>query len=209
MIAIIGLRRFFWIIIAFLSVYLSLITFEYLSFKTDINFLLQKQKFIKDVWWMSAFYMHVTGSIVCLALGPFLFLPILRKKYLSLHRKLGKAYIFCVLLIASPSGLYMAFFANGGRLAQVGFTLLSILWISISYIAYQKIREKKVEEHKIWMIRSFALTFSAVMLRIWVPILSLDWGVPHSTTIWLTAWLSWIPNIIVAELIIRFGNKTV
>jgi hypothetical protein len=203
------LRRIFWGVVTFLAIYLSISTFEYLSFRTDINFLLQKKAFIKDIWWMSAFYMHVMGSLVCLGIAPFLFLPTFRKNYLDLHKQLGKAYIFCVLCVGAPSGLYMAFFANGGRLAQIGFTLLSILWIFITYTAYQKIIEKNIIAHKIWMIRSFALTFSAVMLRIWVPLLSYYYEMPHGTTIWVTAWLSWIPNILVAELIIRFQSKYV
>jgi hypothetical protein len=58
-----------------------------------------------------------------------------------------------------------------------------------------------------WMVRSYALTFSAVTLRAWVPILSLGFNVDHDYTVIITAWLNWIPNVIVGELLLKYFPK--
>ena len=52
------------------------------------------------------------------------------------------------------------------------------------------------------MIRSFALTFGAVLLRVYIPI-SQMMGIEFMTAYRAIAWLAWVPNLIVAELYIR------
>ena len=52
------------------------------------------------------------------------------------------------------------------------------------------------------MIYSYAACFAAVTLRIWLPILLKIFGdfiIAYS----IVAWLCWVPNIIVANLIVR------
>ncbi len=204
-------QRLFWLWVMVMSVFLSVITFEYFSFRTDINFLLAKQNFIHDIAWMSAFYMHISGSLVALGVAPFLFVPYFRKKYINTHRLLGKAYVFCILVIGFPSGLYMAFFANGGFWTQIAFVILSCLWSGSTFLAYKYVREGNILAHQRWMLRSFALTFSAVMLRLWVRLLSRELSdfveLEPQTVVVLTSWLSWIPNIIVGEIILYFYLK--
>lgn len=202
-----NLLRLVWIVFVFLAIALVIITAQYYSFRTDINFLLAKQDFITDIVWMSAFYMHITGSILCLAVGPFQFIPSLRKNYITLHQILGKIYVGSIFFLAAPSGLYMAVFANGGWGAQLGFTILSFLWFISTYLAYTTILKQDIKAHRKWMVRSFALTFSAVTLRLWTPILSISGILSHEATIVTTAWINWIPNIIIGEVLLRYFSK--
>jgi hypothetical protein len=51
------------------------------------------------------------------------------------------------------------------------------------------------------MTRNFALTFAAVTLRIWVPA-SFVSGIPLAVAYPIIAWLCWVPNLLVAELIL-------
>ncbi len=192
-----------WMLLAFSSLYLGLITFSYLSFRTDIGFLLAKQDFITDSVWMSMFYIHISSSILVVLTGPVQFLKKIRNKFLLLHRTLGKIYVGAILFLAAPSGFYMGLFANGGIGAQIGFVLLSILWFGFTLSAYKSVKNKKIAEHKKWMIRSYALSFSAVTLRLYVPILSLGFGFEHDFVVVITSWINWIPNLLVAEWIIK------
>ncbi|MEQ1730362.1 MAG: DUF2306 domain-containing protein [Vicinamibacterales bacterium] len=48
------------------------------------------------------------------------------------------------------------------------------------------------------MIRSFALTYAAVTLRLYVP-LSMAAGVPFDVAYPVIAWACWVPNLLVAE----------
>jgi hypothetical protein len=72
-------------------------------------------------------------------------------------------------------------------------------------MAYLRIRRGNVQVHREWMIRNYALTFAAVMLRIWLPLFSaLGYGFPKAYI--AVAWVSWVPNLLVAEMMIRFGK---
>lgn len=201
------LQGFLWAILAFLSLYLGIITFAYFSLRTDIGFLLAKQDFITDRAWMAAFYIHISSSILVVLTGPFQFVKKLRQRYLSLHRTLGKVYVGAILFLAAPSGFYMALYANGGFWSQAGFTVLSLLWFSFTFLAYKRVREHNITEHKKWMIRSYALSFSAITLRLYVPLLSLYFEWEHDFVVQITAWINWIPNLLVAEWIIRRTAK--
>ncbi|MMZ69505.1 hypothetical protein D1872_323530 [compost metagenome] len=54
------------------------------------------------------------------------------------------------------------------------------------------------------MTRNYALTFAAVTLRIYLPVSMLIFGLEHFNDYYrVIAWLSWIPNLIVAELILK------
>ncbi len=200
--------RLVWLGLLFSSCFLVLVTLAYFSFRTDIGFLLAKQAFVRDSIWMSVFYLHISSSILCLFTGPFQFISFFRKKTTQgWHRVLGKVYIFSILFLAAPTGAYMAVFANGGFGTQLGFIILSVLWFVSTYIAWQAILEKDILLHKKWMIRSFALTFSAVTLRIWMPVLSAYCGMNPDLVLLLTAWINWLPNLLVAELLLIFFPK--
>lgn len=196
--------QFGWFWITLTCVFLFLITIPYLSFKDDINFLLTKPDLVHDIIWRPVFYFHITSGMVCIVIGPFQFIPSLRRKYVLLHRNLGKAYIMAILFFAGPTGLYMAFFANGGFWSGLGFFMLSLFWWLTTFLAYRYIKKGNVNKHRQFMVYSFALTFSAVTLRLWVPILSEFFEVDHHFTIVITAWINWIPNLLVAHLFVKF-----
>lgn len=192
-----------WSAMAFLSVYLGLITFEYFSMRTDIGFLLAKKGFITNKAWMTAFYIHISSSILVVFAGPFQFVKAVRQKFTPVHRYLGRIYVGAILLLAAPSGLYMAVYANGGLGSQVGFSILSVLWFAFTLLAYLRVREGNIAAHRQWMLRSYALAFSAVTLRLYVGLLSEFTSLNHDFIVVITAWINWVPNLMVAEYIIR------
>jgi uncharacterized membrane protein len=183
-------------------------TAAYFSFCTDCNFLLAKQALIENGFWMTAFYIHITGGMLALVTGPLQFVPAFRNRFLHVHRFLGKVYLGAILFVAGPSGLFMAFYAEGGLMGSIGFTLMALLWLGTTWMAYETIRKRDIAGHRAWMTRSFALTFAAITLRIWVPVASdylhLDPGFIETSS----AWISWIPNLIVAELLLRLTAKS-
>ena len=148
---------------------------------------------------------HAGGGIVALSLGAWGFWGTFRNRYLSLHRWLGRVYLLAVL-VGGTAGLYMALTAFGGLPARIGFGMLGLLWLATGATAYLRIRRGEVHLHREWMIRNYALTFSAVMLRVWLPLfMALGYEFPEAYT--TVAWLCWVPNLLVAELIISVGRR--
>ena len=202
------IKIFVFISLVFLSTCLMLrITVPYFSFRYDIDFLLTKQSVLHITAWRWAFYTHITCSIFVLILGGLQFVPAIVKKYTRVHRRMGKAYIILVLGLSAPSGLIMGFYANGGVVSKISFVLLSLLWWLFTFLAYRQIKKKNIESHINFMYRSYALTLSAITFRIYVMLVPHFIHLPAKEMYSLIAWLSWAPNLLVTEILIKNRTK--
>jgi uncharacterized membrane protein len=199
-----------WILMTLIALYLSAVTLVYFSFRPDVYFLLAKQDVVNFLPWRLAFYVHITGGLIALAVGPFQFLEKFRAKHLKLHRLLGKIYVTAILCLGGPAGFFMAFFANGGPWADLGFIFMAFCWIGTTWLGLRAIMKKDLMNHIRWMIRSYALCFAAVTLRILTPMLSLVFHIKLAYILIAVAWLSWMINLAVAELIIflKYRKRT-
>jgi hypothetical protein len=190
-------------IVVFCSYLMFKLTVPYFSFDYDVDFLLTKQAILYVDIWRWSFYTHISTSLVVLFVGVFQFIRPIINQWPKTHRVLGKVYVILVLYFCAPSGLVMAFYANGGIWAKISFVLTSVLWWFFTLIAFLKIRKGSVSSHIAFMIRSYSLTLSAITLRTYVLVLP-HLFILHSKEMYvLVAWLSWLPNLIVAEVLIR------
>ena len=161
----------------------------------------------KEAWllestiWNIGFYTHIIFGGIALLIGWIQFVDKWRIANIIMHRNLGKIYLSCVLL-SSLSGIYLGVYASGGIIPSAGFVSLGILWFLTSYFGYVSIIKNRLIAHKNWMIYSYSLCFAAVTLRIWLPLLSAFCG-EFLIAYQITAWLCWVPNLIVAYFIIK------
>lgn len=148
---------------------------------------------------------HVSGGALALVLGALGFLTSLREKRPALHRRFGRLYLLAVLT-GGTVGLVMSGRSYGGLPTHFGFGLLALLWLTTGAAAYRQIRRHDIAAHREWMIRNYALTFSAVTLRLWLA-LFLILRCPFSEAYTTVSWLCWVPNLLIAELIIGHGKS--
>lgn len=194
------------IAIAYASYLLILLSLPYIHFERNVDFLKTKQLIYHLKYWRVSFYIHVFTSPVAIISGLFQFNRWILKNHARIHRISGYAYILTVIFITGPAAFIMSLWANGGRIAQLSFVLLSILWILFTYLAYHHVKKGSIDRHAKWMLRSYALTLSAVTLRFYAylfDVFNLDLG-PKETYI-LLAYIAWIPNLLIAEILIKLG----
>lgn len=192
------LKKIGWFMMLFLAMLVSLMVSRYLTLNPDVYFPEQKAVYMAHI---TMLIVHVVASMLAILIGPFQFLPRIRKgRLLKIHRWLGRTYLLSILF-GGLSGLYMAQFAYGGIISRLGFGVLAILWLYSGYRAYKHIRAKELEQHRQWMIRNYALTFAGVMLRVWSPISGVM-GIDFLMAYRAIAWLCWVPNLIFAQWII-------
>jgi hypothetical protein len=198
---------FFWIAtLLYFSYLLLLLSLPYLEMKRDVDFLKTKQLIYHISYWRWSFYANVFSSIFVIVSGITQFLPRLIHNYKAVHRFFGTVYFSVLLLVAAPSGLIMSFYANGGWIAQIGFVGLSLAWIFTTLTSLYWLKRKNFLKHASWIARSYALTLAAISLRLYgylFDVLKLEF---HPVITYQTlAYLSWIPNLIVAEILIKRG----
>ncbi|MHA7132679.1 DUF2306 domain-containing protein [Oerskovia turbata] len=159
----------------------------------------------------AAFYTHIAFAAVALLLGPVQFVGRWRRRVPRLHRALGRLYLVGVG-VGALAGLVISAASSVAFLGFFGFGSLAVLWGWTGWKAYRSIRAGRVAEHRAWMIRCFALTYAAVTLRLWIGVLvavqlpfigpDTDPAALFDTAYAPVAFLSWLPNIVIAEWMI-------
>jgi uncharacterized membrane protein len=148
---------------------------------------------------------HFTGGAIALAAGAFQMNGRLRLMFRPAHRWLGRLYVAAVV-VGGVAGFSLALHSFGGGVAQMGFALLAVCWLACTINAYRLIRHGDVSAHRRWMIRSYAVTLSAVTLRFYLPGSQLA-GLPMAVAYPAIAWLCWVPNLLVAEWFVRLRRS--
>ena len=178
----------------FLALLLFVTASRYLSMDPDVYFSEQREVYVANP---IPLLMHIAGSMLATILGPFQFLRKTRTgRYLKIHRWLGRAYILGVLF-GGVGGAYMGTIAYGGPIARLGLMTVAALWLVSGFMAYINSRNKKIEQHRQWMVINYAITFAGVTLRLWQVIFGII-GLDFLTGYIIVTWLSWIPNLLVA-----------
>lgn len=191
---------FFLLII--LAAPLALNGLSYLNFDFDYRFLMLKQQAIASGWYLPAYYSHVIIASIILLIGIFQINASWQQRWPSLHRSLGKIYVFGVLGFSGPGGFIMSLFIQRGPWVLASFVLQGMAWILSTYLAYHYIKKKNIELHRHWMWRSYSLTLAAITLRAYVFMGSWSWDLSQPTAYATIAWLSWVPNLLICEIYI-------
>lgn len=149
---------------------------------------------------------HIFGSTFALLLGPMQFSSMLRARWPRLHRISGRIYLIVGVLIGAGAGLFMSFHAFGGMVSKAGFAVGALISLFTGVLAFTTARARRFSAHKEWMIRNYAMALAALTLRIGLG-LGIAFRLPFETFYPALAWLAWIPNLLVAELIIRMLRR--
>lgn len=191
------------IALAWFSWLMLRITLDYIPVRDDAGFLQIKQQYLGIAHWKSAFWIHVFTSMFALVAGFTQFFPALLHRLPHLHRWMGRLYVLNVCFITGPASLIMAFYANGGFTSRLAFTLLATAWIAATALGWRAVMRRQWSVHQSWMMRSYALTLSAITLRVWKYSLVLLFEPRPMDLYRLVAWLGFVPNIIFVEWLIR------
>lgn len=192
------------LIIAYASYLLVLLSLPFTSFEKDIDFLETKQLIYHIKTWRYSFYIHVFSSPFIIITGLLQFNRWIIKNKPKVHKVAGYIYVIVVLFISGPSAFVMSLYANGNRISQTSFVILTVLWVLFTYLSYRKIKKGETESHVKWNLRSYALTLSAVTLRFYLylfDVFNVDIG-PKETYM-IVAYISWIGNLVLVEILIQ------
>jgi uncharacterized membrane protein len=149
----------------------------------------------------------VFGTLVLLT-GPLQFRRDLLARRRTLHRVGGRLYVLGSLGTGA-TGLFMAARSYGGIGTHVAFGLLAVLVLVTTSVGFARILAGDVASHREWMLRSFALIFAGVMLRLELPVLVATSGWEFERCYQVIAWVSWVPNLLWAEWRVRRARRPV
>jgi uncharacterized membrane protein len=110
-------------------------------------------------WWL---LLHAPFGIAALVLGPLQFSSTIRRKSLQLHRRIGQAYVVAVS-IAAVGGVAIGFREEWGVTQPV---VQGVVWLIVTMTAWIAARSHNVTQHRIWVARSYGVTFVFVSSRL-------------------------------------------
>jgi uncharacterized membrane protein len=135
---------------------------------TDLPLLYQpsayRTKLIKDVVLLVP---HVITGVLATILGPFLFSTRFRQRHLKRHRILGRVYVISIA-ISALTALILQRGAHTFLLFANGVT--ATLWLLCTLVAFLTARNRQIQVHSQWMIRSYVFTLNFIFSRILNPI---------------------------------------
>jgi len=187
-----------WWVATLFAIPIALYAIAYLVFRERMFPPQLRESFLARPW---GIYTHALAGAIALALGPFQFHRGLLKRHRARHRIIGRVYVTAGILVGA-AGVYMAIYAFGGPVTKIGFGMLGTLLILTTVSALTAIRRRNVPAHREWVLRSYALMYAAVMLRVELPLLIMYFR-DFTPAYQIVSWLCWVPNILVIEAYVR------
>jgi hypothetical protein len=154
-------------------------------------------------WWLIP---HILGAGTALLMGPLQFSSRIRARWPTLHRTLGRFYVFGGL-VAAPAAFRLAL-GSQCELCVAPLAILAVLWFGSTALAFWAALQRSFALHRQFMIRSYVLMCAFVVIRLTdfmpLPFVVMDDEARRSVFEWLCwvvplllteAWLSWVPAV--------------
>ena len=147
---------------------------------------------------------HGLAGACALLLGPMQFSDRLRQRFAKFHRIAGRFYVAGVF-VAAPLGFYIQYFEERmgvSRSFSIAAAVDAALWMLTTGIALAFILKGKVQQHRQWMTRSFAVALVFLEVRIILGITGwerLGFAVAE-TVVWVCLGFS----ILLADIVLQF-----
>lgn len=199
-------QMLFWVPVAAFSLLLIYNTIPYFSFSKNFDFIEERSFLFQSNLYNASFYIHIAAGALCIGTALIQFSRYILKKSKAIHRISGKIYVFVVLFLGAPTGLYMSFFAKGSFWERALFMFMAGWWFITTLYGLSTIHKRNVVAHKIWMIRSYAMAMTAVTFRVYhIMFYLLGWD--HLENYEVSLWISVIGNMLFAEWVIWRQSK--
>jgi uncharacterized membrane protein len=196
----------FWVPMMLLSLLLIHNAMLYFTHGGEYGILPEKVVARQDLVWRVCFYLHLPFGSICLFIPSVLLMRNMIPLKVALHRAIGKLYVYSTLAIVCPTGIYLALYAKGGLVTQVGFVLQGILLYYFTWRGLQAILKGQIQEHRRMMVRSYVVAAVVISFRV-LHIIFFLINVRYQDNYALSQWLGLTGNILLAEILLISRNS--
>lgn len=148
---------------------------------------------------------HIVGATLFALVGVLQFVPRIRRRHRTWHRRAGRVLVVAGLLVAI-SALWMTLFHEAqpgtGDLLYVLRLVFGSAMAACLVLGFAAIRRRDIEAHRAWMIRAYAIGLAAGTQAFTEPIggAILGTGVLAAD---VAKGSAWVINLAVAEWVVR------
>ncbi|MFE7544022.1 DUF2306 domain-containing protein [Streptomyces platensis] len=113
---------------------------------------------------------HIATATVAVLTGLAQSWPWLRRRSPAAHRWTGRAYFFAGVFPSALVGIPVIGLTPLGLSNQASLAVLDALWLLTGIAGYRAARQRRYADHRVWMIRNYALTLVAITSRLIQPL---------------------------------------
>ncbi|MGA5565558.1 DUF2306 domain-containing protein [Streptomyces platensis] len=113
---------------------------------------------------------HIATATVAVLTGLAQSWPWLRRRSPAAHRWTGRAYFFAGVFPSALVGIPVIGLTPLGLSNQASLAVLDALWLLTGLAGYRAARQRRYADHRVWMIRNYALTLVAITSRLIQPL---------------------------------------
>lgn len=152
---------------------------------------------------------HVVTGALFMVLGPVQFWPAVRNRWIAYHRWAGRVWMLAAAAGVVTALLFVPLLPVYGNLStRVAVVVAGTLFTICLGMGYVRIRQRRISDHREWMIRTLAIGLGISTFRVLIPLLMMP---PISATFpeaWNTVvWLAFAVNLVTAETWINLTRR--
>lgn len=140
---------------------------------------------------------HVAGGAVMLLSGAVALRIGLTRDWFEWHKPAGYTYLTSGT-VASISALIRSF--DAGHTPGLATGALATIWLAFSAMAFRAIRNRRIDQHRSWMIRSYVAAWTFVFCRFWSRVMPDQLQGGETDMIWAT----WVMPLFLTEMLLQW-----
>ncbi|MBT2766153.1 DUF2306 domain-containing protein [Stenotrophomonas sp. ISL-67] len=152
-------------------------------------------RFVDRHGWL---WLHLAGGVVAIVAGPVQLLARWWWERPALHRQVGYVY-FGGILTGSAAAAGLIATTPAPLSIKLGFAGTALAWLTTALLAMLAIHRGRVQRHRTWMLRNYAVTLAPVLFRLMLPVAIAAGLAPGGTLISCLLWASWLVPLAVLE----------
>ena len=142
-------------------------------------------------------FAHIGGGTIMLLAGAVALRIGLTRNWFRWHRPAGFTYI-AGGTVASVVALVRSF--DTSHTPGLSTATLSMVWLAFTAMAWRAIRNRQIEQHREWMIRSYVVTWTFVFCRFYTRAMPDGLQGAENDMIWLT----WVGPVLLCEILLQW-----
>ena len=140
---------------------------------------------------------HVLGGAVMLLAGAIALRIGLTRDWFQWHKPAGYTYLTAGT-IASVSALIRSF--DTAHTPGMATGALAAVWLAFSGMAFRAIRNRRIDQQRSWMIRSYVAAWTFVFCRFWTRVMPSELQGGETDMIWFT----WVMPLFLTEMLLQW-----
>lgn len=174
------------------------VVYYYLHYN-EASFTNGEPHFWRERGWL---LLHITSGMTALLIGPWQFSRRIRQRYLRLHRISGRVYLVAITL-GALAAFRLASVTPFGHAWSIGLMGLATAWLTTSAMAYYAVRNRQIQIHREWMVRSYVVTFAFVTFRVFDDFPPMSTWLPDADRANVIIWACWAVPLLFTEVILQ------